>query len=180
MKISFSNEFRLKVYGATQCLPNRPRFTTRAFDRGSVFMAACSMMVARAHMYPAQCMAAAVQQPEGWRIVDPPPCLGGLTHRWVPVDTHSTRVLERDGCGWGPCDQTAQQYSAETPQTFCLLFFFLWSFSFVLSFFSFYFFFSFFFPFFFHPLFLFVFFFSFFPFFLFPFFCSSQFQPRLL
>ena len=32
MKISFSNEFRLKVYGATQCQPNRPRFTTRAFD----------------------------------------------------------------------------------------------------------------------------------------------------
>ena len=42
--------------------------------------------------------AAAVQQPEGWRIVDPPPCLGGSTHRWVPVDTHSTPVPERDGC----------------------------------------------------------------------------------
>ena len=29
-----------------------------------------------------------------------PPCLGGSTHRWVPVDTHSTPVPERDGCGW--------------------------------------------------------------------------------
>ena len=54
-------------------------------------------MVARAHTYTAQCNAAAVQQPEGWRIVDPPPCLGGSTHRWVPVDTHSTQVPERDG-----------------------------------------------------------------------------------
>ena len=36
----------------------------------------------------------------GWRIVDPPPCLGGSTHMWVPVDTHSTPVPERDGCGW--------------------------------------------------------------------------------
>ena len=57
-------------------------------------------VVARAHTKTAQCNAAAVQQPEGWRIVDPPPCLGGSTHRWVPVDTHSTPVPERDGCGW--------------------------------------------------------------------------------
>ena len=39
-------------------------------------------------------------QRTSWRIVDPPPCLGGSTHRWVPVDTHSTPVPERDGCGW--------------------------------------------------------------------------------
>ena len=65
-----------------------------------VFVAACSITVARAHMYTAQCNAAAEQQPEGWRIVDPPPCLGGSTHRWVPVDTHNTPVPERDGCGW--------------------------------------------------------------------------------
>ena len=30
-------------------------------------------MVARAHTYTPQCNAVAVQQPEGWRIVDPPP-----------------------------------------------------------------------------------------------------------
>ena len=57
-------------------------------------------MVARVRTYPAQCNAAAEQQPEGWRIVDPAPCLGGSTHPWVPVDTHSTPVPERDGCGW--------------------------------------------------------------------------------
>ena len=68
--------------------------------RVCVFVAACSILVARAHMYPAKCNAAAEQQPEGWRIVDPPPCQGGSTHRWVPVDTHSTPVPERDGCGW--------------------------------------------------------------------------------
>ena len=66
--------------------------------------------VARAHMYTAQCNAAVEQQPEGWRIVDPPPCLGGSTHRWVPVDTHSTPVPERDGCGWPmSSDSTAVQ-----------------------------------------------------------------------
>ena len=73
---------------------------TRAFDRGGVFVGSMFNMVARAHMSTAQCNAAAEQQPEGWRIVDPPPCLGGSTHRWVPVDTHSTPVPERDGCGW--------------------------------------------------------------------------------
>ena len=65
-----------------------------------VFVASCSIMVARAHTYPAQCNAAAEQQPKGWRIVDPLPCLGGSTHRWVPVDTHSSPVPGRDGCGW--------------------------------------------------------------------------------
>ena len=38
-------------------------------------------------------------QRASWRIVDPPHCLGGSTHRWVPVDTLSTLVPERDGCG---------------------------------------------------------------------------------
>ena len=70
------------------------------------FVSGCSVcgsmfnMVARAHTYAVQCNAAAVQQPEGWRIVDPLQCLGGSTHRWVPVDTHSTPVPERDDCGW--------------------------------------------------------------------------------
>ena len=67
-------------------------------------------MVARAHTYPAQCNAASEQQPEGWRIVDPRPCPGGSTHRWVPVDTHSTPVPERDGCRWPTwSDSTAVQ-----------------------------------------------------------------------
>ena len=66
-------------------------------------------MVARA-----QCNAAAEQQPEGWRIVDPPPCLGGSTHRWVPDDTHSTPVPERGGCGWLITTTQSTTYSAET------------------------------------------------------------------
>ena len=49
VKISFSNEFRLKVCDAAQCWPNRPKSTTRVFDRGGVFVAARSVMVARAH-----------------------------------------------------------------------------------------------------------------------------------
>ena len=109
VKISLSNEFRLKVYGATQCKPNRPRFTTRAFDRGGVFVGSMFNMVARAHMYAAQCNAAAVQQPEGWRIVDPPPCLGGSTHRWVPVDTHSTPVPRK---GWLWVAHVIRQHSS--------------------------------------------------------------------
>ena len=49
-----------------------------------------------------------------------------LIHRpaWVDqhIDTHSTKVPERDGCGWLITTTTAQHnmspYSAETPQTF--------------------------------------------------------------
>ena len=72
--------------------------------------------VARAHMYTAQCNAAVEQQPEGWRIVDPPPCLGGSTHRWVPVDTHSTPVPERDGCGWPMSSDQHSSTVQKTPQ----------------------------------------------------------------
>ena len=70
-------------------------FVCSPFVCGSMFN-----MVARAHTFSAQCNAASEQQPEGWRIVGPPPCLGGSTHRWVPVDSHSAPVPERDGCGW--------------------------------------------------------------------------------
>ena len=87
------------------------------------FVSGCSVcgsmfnMVARAHTYTVQCnAAAAVQQPEGWRIVDPLQCLGGSTHWWVPVDTTVHQCPKGMAVG-GPCDQTAQQYSAETPQT---------------------------------------------------------------
>ena len=101
VKISFSNEFRLKVYDGCDILlaESAKIHDTCIRPRGCV----CGSMfntVARAQTYPAQCNAASEQQPEGWRIVDPPPCLGGSTHRWVLVDTHSTQVPERDGCGW--------------------------------------------------------------------------------
>ena len=78
-------------------------------------------MVARAHMFSAQCNAASEQQPEGWRIVDTPPCLGGSAHRWVGQHTGGSRLtptVHRCPQGMavgGPCDQTAQQYSAQTP-----------------------------------------------------------------
>ena len=87
----------VRVRHSTSQIGRNPRHMhlTEGCVCGSMFN-----MVARVHMYPAQCNAAAEQQPEGWRMVDPPPCLGGSTHRWVPVDTHSTPVSERDGCGW--------------------------------------------------------------------------------
>ena len=35
-----------------------------------------------------------------WRSGDPPPCLGGASHGWVPVNTHSTgAVNEREAVG---------------------------------------------------------------------------------
>ena len=76
-------------------------------------------------MYPAQCMAAAEQQPEGWRIVDPPPCLGGSTHRWVPVDTHSTPGARK---GWLWVAHVIRQHSTQcinTPNIFSEVFFVL-------------------------------------------------------
>ena len=104
-KISFSNEFRMKMLWCDTVLAESAEIHSTCIRPRGVFVGSMFNMVARAHMYTAQCNAAAVQQPEGWRIVDPPPCLGGSTHRWVPVAVGS------------PCDQTAQQYSAETHQT---------------------------------------------------------------
>ena len=33
------------------------------------------------------------QHGTSWRSDVPPPCLGGASHRWVPVNTHGTPVL---------------------------------------------------------------------------------------
>ena len=116
MKFSFSSEFRFKVYGATHCWPNRPRFTTRAFDRGGVFVAAFSMW---SHAHTRIQLSAMQHQSSGQRV-------GALLiHRPAWVDQHTggsrlTPTVHRCPKGMavgGPCDQTAQQYSAETPQT---------------------------------------------------------------
>ena len=88
---------------------------------GGVFVRSMFNMVARAHTYTAQCNAASEQQPEGWRIVDPPPCLGGSTHRWVPVNTHSTLVPERDGCGWPMSSDSTAVQCRNTANTFFLI-----------------------------------------------------------
>ena len=116
VKNSSSNEFRLKVYGATQCWPNRSRFTTRAFDRGGVFVAACSIW---SHAHTRIQLGAMQHQSSSQRV-------GALLiHRPAWVDQHTggsrlTPTVHRCPKGMamgGPCDQTAQQYSAETPQT---------------------------------------------------------------
>ena len=42
-------------------------------------------------------------QGTSWRSGDPPPCLGGTSHWWVPVNTHSTQytgAITTGGCGW--------------------------------------------------------------------------------
>ena len=116
VKKSFSNEFRLKVYGASQCQPNRPKSTARAFDRGGVFVAACSIW---SHAHTCILLSAMQQQSSSQRV-------GALLiHRPAWVDQHTggsrlTPTVHRCPKGMavgGPCDQTAQQFSAETPQT---------------------------------------------------------------
>ena len=109
-------EFRLKVYGATQCKPNRPKSTAGAFDRGRVFVAARSIW---SHAHTRIQLSAMQQQCSSQRV-------GALLiHRPAWVDQHTggsrlTPTVHRCPKGMavgGPCDQTAQQYSAETPQT---------------------------------------------------------------
>ena len=40
------------------------------------------------------------KQRASWLCGDPPPCLGGSSHRWVPVNTHSTPVPSMNGRLW--------------------------------------------------------------------------------
>ena len=61
-------KFRLKMCGASQYKPNRSKSTSRTFDRVSVFVKACPMFIARAHMQQLQ-QSQQLQQPEGWRFV---------------------------------------------------------------------------------------------------------------
>ena len=49
-----AHKFRLKMCGASQYKPNRSKSTSRTFDRGSVFVKACPMLIARAHMQQSQ------------------------------------------------------------------------------------------------------------------------------
>ena len=39
-----------------------------------------------------------------------------VTHRWVPVDTHSTPVPERGGCGWPSTNNTTHVVRRSTGQ----------------------------------------------------------------
>ena len=87
-----------------ESVPVRHVHSTEGCVCGSMFN-----MVARAHTCSAQCSAAAVQQPEGWRIVDPAPCWGGSTHRWVPVDTHSNTGARK---GWLWVAHVIRQHSS--------------------------------------------------------------------
>ena len=77
------------------------------------------MMDARAHMCSAQCMAAAEQQPEGWRVV-PDTILPG--YQWHPSGSRQGHPRCTGGpisgkAVGGPNHISAQQYSAETRQT---------------------------------------------------------------
>ena len=79
--------------------------------------------VDRAHTHAAvgavSAVAAAEQQPEGWRFVlDTILPWYQWAPQWVLAGTptvHWGPIFEK--AVGGPCDQTAQQYSAETPQT---------------------------------------------------------------
>ena len=49
-----AHKFRLKMCGASQHKPHRSKSTSRTFDRGGVFVKACPMLIARAHMQQSQ------------------------------------------------------------------------------------------------------------------------------
>ena len=81
------------------------------FTPPSLFVAARSMMVARAHTQPAQCNAAAEQQPEGWRFV-PDTILPGYwwAPQWVPARTPTVHWCPISGKAvGGPNHSSAQR-----------------------------------------------------------------------
>ena len=85
--------------GASQYKPNRPKSTAPAFDRGGVFVKACPMNVDRAHTHAevaaVSAVAAAEQQPEGWRFVLDTILPGyQWAPQWVPARTPTVH--------WGP------------------------------------------------------------------------------
>ena len=97
--------------------------TARVFDRGGVFVKACPMYVDRAHTHATvgavSAVAAAEQQPEGWRFV-PDTILPGYqwAPQWVPARTPAVHWGPISGKAWvGP--NTVQHSSTvqETPQT---------------------------------------------------------------
>ena len=114
-------------------------------------------------------------QRASWRSGDPPPCLGGSLHRWVPVNTHSTPVPSRNGKLWVAQHQPLTYTPRNQANIFSFFFFFsvFFFFFFLFSFFLFSFFF-FLFSFFF---FLFSFFFFLFSFFFFV--VAQSVQPQL-
>ena len=101
--------------GATQCKPNRSKSTAHAFDRGGVFVAACSTW---SHAHTRTQLSAMQHESSSQRV-------GALLiHRpaWVDQHTGGSRLTPtvhpcpKGMAVGGPGDQTAQ-YSAETPQT---------------------------------------------------------------
>ena len=92
---------RLKMCGASQYKPNRSKSTSRTFDRGSVFVKACPMYVDRTRTHAAAEVAAAEQQPEGWRFV-PDTILPGYqwAPQWVPARTPTAHWARSAGRPW--------------------------------------------------------------------------------
>ena len=116
-----AHKFRLEMCGASQYKPNRPKSTARVFDRGCVFVKACSMYVDRAHTHAAVeavSAVAAAEQPGGWR-----------SRHGHPRYT----VARSAGRPWVARTQfsTADHSVRNTPNIFLPFFFFLFSFSFL-------------------------------------------------
>ena len=107
-----------------RCYPSRPKSTTRAFDRGGVFVIAVAHQLSLQHSQ-------LEQQPEGWRFV-PDTILPGNRRapQWVPARTPTAHWE------W-PEQQFSTANSADTSQTLILKKKF---FSFFFRFFSFFFF----------------------------------------
>ena len=137
--------FRLKMCGATQYKPNRSKSTSRTFDRRGVFVKACPMLIARAHMQHMQHMQQSQQfqqsqqQSSSQRVGALsliPFCLGISLHTSGSRQGHPRYTGARSvGRPW-PEHSSAQQYSAETRET-CFSFFLVFLFSFIFSFFFF-------------------------------------------
>ena len=114
-----AHEFRLKMFGASQYKPKSVEMhVTYILMEECVCGSMSNVDRTRTHA-AVSAVAAAEQQPEGWRFVPDTILLGyQWAPQWVPARTPTVHwgPNQREGRGW-PEHSSTQQYRAETRQT---------------------------------------------------------------
>ena len=84
-----------KMCGAIQYKPNRSKSTSRAFDRGCVFVAACPMLITHAHMQQSQQLQQRSSSQRVGALSLVPSCLGISGHPSGSRQGHPRYTMER-------------------------------------------------------------------------------------
>ena len=115
-----AHKFRLKLCGASQYKPNRSKSTSRTFDRGSVYVKACPMVIARAHLQQSAAVCSSRAAARGLALCPSIPfCLGISGHPSGSRQGHPRYTGVRSaGRPWvARIDFQSQQCSSGSQQT---------------------------------------------------------------